>query len=207
MINKRSIAVHDPYCLLEIINRYPLATVISHLPGSMEISHLPIAVEFSSNRKIILQGHLSTRNPQWHHFKSGATLTLVFNGPNAFINSNWYKVNDVSTWNYISVQAQGLPVLEESYEGLIRILKATTNMTNRLYKDQWDFHIPDDLKTETSLTNAIGGFYLEPEKLSGKFKLSQSKSHEDQKNIINELSLRDDENSRLIAHFMNENFE
>ncbi|MEK2644385.1 FMN-binding negative transcriptional regulator [Bdellovibrio sp. BCCA] len=207
MINKHQIPVHETDALLAIINKYPLATVITHFGDSVEVSHLPVVADVQLNGKISIRGHLSTRNPQWQHLKNGAAMVLVFNGPNAYINSSWYRVNDVSTWNYISVQAEGLPTLEETYEGLLKILKATTHLTNRLYKDQWDFYIPDDLKSETDLISAIGGFSLMPKKLIGKFKLSQSKSLEDQKRIIEELNLREDENSRLIARFMAENFK
>ncbi|WP_413570695.1 FMN-binding negative transcriptional regulator [Bdellovibrio sp. HCB117] len=207
MANKHPIPVSEPSILLEIINQYPLATVITHDGDSVEISQLPVVVKMKEDGKFFIQGHLSTRNPQWRHLKAGATMVLVFNGPNTYINSSWYKVNDVSTWNYISVQAEGLPELVDNHEGLLDILKATTTLANRLYKDQWDFYIPDDLKNEADLINSIGGFSLEPKKLSGKFKLSQSKSLEDQNRIIKELSLRDDENSKLIAKFMSDNIK
>lgn len=132
-------------------------------------------------------------------------MILLFNGPNTYVNSSWYQVNDVSTWNYVTVQVEGVPALEESYEGLLDILKATTDLANNLYDDQWEFYVPEDLKSETELIGAIGGFSLEPKKWTGKFKLSQSKSLEDQKRIIKELNLRKDENSRLIAKLMTEN--
>lgn len=207
MANKYPIPVSEQSLLLDIINSYPLATVITHDGNSIEISQLPVVVEIKKDGELSIKGHLSTRNPQWSHLKKGATMVLVFNGPNTYINSSWYKVNDVSTWNYISVQAEGLPELLDGYEDLIDILKATTELANRLYKDQWDFFIPDDLKSESDLIGAIGGFSLQPKKLAGKFKLSQSKSLEDQKIIIKELNLRDDENSKLIAKFMADNIE
>lgn len=207
MANKYQIPVSETAILLEVIKKYPLATVITYLNESIQVSHLPVVAEIQSNGKIKIRGHLSTRNPQWQHLKSGAQMMLVFNGPNSYINSSWYEVNDVSTWNYISVQAEGSPLLENTYEDLLDILKATTNLANWLYKDQWEFYIPDDLKSEADLVNSIGGFSLEPKKLSGKFKLSQSKSLDDQKRIIKELNLRDDENSKLIARFMIENFK
>lgn len=207
MPNKHKIPVLEKNILIEVVNKYPLATVITHLNGSIEVSHLPVVAKLQSSGDVKIWGHLSTRNPQWLHLKNGATMILIFNGPNTYINSSWYEVNDVSTWNYITVQAEGSPLLDETYEGLLDILKATTNLTNRLYKDQWDFYIPDDLKSEADLISAIGGFSLEPKKISGKFKLSQSKSIDDQRRIIKELNIRDDENSKLIAKYMTENFK
>lgn len=205
MINKFQIPVNETGILLEIIKAYPLATVITRLGESIEISHLPVVSKKRSNGALEIRGHLSTRNPQWRHLKNGAVMILLFNGPNTYVNSSWYQVNDVSTWNYVTVQVEGVPALEESYEGLLDILKATTDLANNLYDDQWEFYVPEDLKSETELIGAIGGFSLEPKKWTGKFKLSQSKSLEDQKRIIKELNLRKDENSRLIAKLMTEN--
>ena len=207
MGNKLKITVTDSKKLLEITRRFPLATIITTLDENIEISHLPIVSTLMPNGKIKFHGHLSTRNPQWQHLKNGASVTLVFNGPNTYINSSWYLVNDVSTWNYVTVQASGSPVLEESYNQIINILKATTDLSNQLYTDQWDFYIPEDLKSEQELTAAIGGFSLETSTVSGRFKLSQSKSLDDQRNIIHELSQRQDENSKLVAMLMTENIE
>lgn len=205
MANKKQISVTESTLLLEVIKTYPLATVITRLKESTEISHLPVVAEILPDDCVRIQGHLSTRNPQWQHLKNGAAMILVFHGPNTYINSSWYQVNDVSTWNYITVQAEGQPTVEENYDELLKILKATTCLANTLYEDQWDFYIPEDLKAESDLTKAIGGFSLVPQKLSGKFKLSQSKSLEDQQRIIEALGRRNDENSKLIAKWMTEN--
>jgi len=207
MNNKVNLTVTDTSKLLQIITQYPLATVISCLEGAVEISHLPIVAEVLSDNRLKLSGHLSTRNPQWSHLKRGASITLIFNGPNAYVNSSWYTVNDAATWNYVTVQAAGVPELEESYEGLVDILKSTTNLVNHLYEDQWEFYIPEDLQSEADLTSVIGGFTLEPLKLSGRFKLSQSKSLADQKRIIQGLSQRPDQGSHQIASFMSDNLD
>lgn len=206
-MNKLSLLVTDTQDLHKVMSAYPLATVITSLGDSLEISYVPVVAEISADGKIKISGHLSTRNPQWAHLKRGARMTMIFNGPQTYINSSWYVKNDVSTWNYITVQASGVASLIETYDGLVNILKITTDLTNKLYKDQWDFYIPEDLRSESELTELIGGFQLEPANLSGRFKLSQSKSLEDQQRIIKGLSSRQDENSRCIAQAMQENIK
>lgn len=207
MANKERLLVSDPNKILAVVKSYPLATVITLLDGRLQISHLPIVATLEPDDRLKLEGHLSTKNPQWNDLKKGASMTLIFNGPNAYINSSWYFVNDVSTWNYVTVHAAGTPVLEESYEGIVGILKATTKLANELHKDQWEFYIPDDLQSEKDLTDAIGGFSVIPSSLNARFKLSQSKSPEDQRRIISELSKRTDENSKLVGQFMSKNIE
>ncbi len=207
MANKEKLTVTQTKLLLNVIKNYPLATVITLLDDVIEISHLPLVVEELQTGQLKLRGHLSTKNPQWQHLRNGAVMTVVFNGPNSYINSSWYLVNDVSTWNYVTVHASGAPAVEESYEELLNILKTTTDLANQLYADQWDFYIPVDLSSAKDLTAAIGGFSLVPSTISGRFKLSQSKSIEDQKRIIKKLGKRDDESSRQIAEMMTENIE
>jgi transcriptional regulator len=207
MANKEKLIVTNPKLLLDIIKNYPLATVITNLNGSIEISHLPLIAEELATGNLKLRGHLSTKNPQWEHLKNSASMTVIFNGPNAYVNSSWYLVNDVSTWNYVTVHASGTAVAEESYEELLEILKATTDLANQLHEDQWDFYVPVDLSSEQELTAAIAGFSLEPSLLHGRFKLSQSKSIADQKRIIEKLSQRKDESSRSIASLMMRNME
>jgi len=207
MKNKLNLKVSEINDLLPVIKKYPFATAISVLGEQIEISSLPIIARDLPDGSLQLLGHLSTGNPQWLHLKNRASLTLIFNGPNTYINSSWYAVNDVSTWNYITVRAQGTPIIHEDYKTLIEILKCTTDHVNNIYEDKWDFYIPEDLKLESELTSAIGGFSIVPEKFLGLFKLSQSKSISDQINIINKLNQRNDENSRLIAEYMRNNVE
>ena len=204
-MNKLSLSVTDTKELYKVMSTSPLATVITSLGDSLEVSHLPVVAEISAEGKIKISGHLSTRNPQWAHLKRGARMTMIFSGPHTYVNSGWYIKNDVSTWNYITVHASGVASLDETYDGLVNILKITTDLTNKLYEDQWDFYIPEDLRSEAELTEVIGGFYLEPASLSGRFKLSQNKSVEDQKRIVKELSSRKDENSKLMAKIMEDN--
>lgn len=184
------------------MEKYPFATVISVVDGEPFVNHLPINAEKLSDGKIRLLGHMSTRNPQWRYFESGANALIAFNGPNTYINPNWYTENDVPTWNYISVHATGAVRLIKDYKGLMEILRKTTDQMNSMYSEKWDFYLPPDLQSESDVTNSIIGFEVIPNKIIGKFKLSQNRSTQDQQNIIVGLAAREDEASQLVAKWM-----
>lgn len=205
-MNKLSLNVKDLEQLLPIMKKNSLATVIAYADNQLVTCPLPLVSEFKDN-KLTIYGHLSTRNPLAKHLKIASEITILFHGPNTYINSSWYQVDDVSTWNYITVQASGKPATHEDHASLIDILKKTTALANENYTDQWDFNIPSDLQSENELQAAIMGFSLTPTNISGRFKLSQSKSAADQRNIIAELEKRTDSASHQIGEFMTKNFK
>jgi len=197
--------VNDIAVLRSVIEKYPLATVTSVFEGKPHLNHLPISADITSSGKIHLIGHMSRHNPQWKHIRDGSELNVAFLGPHAYINPGWYTENDVPTWNYVSVHATGKATLIESYPGLLHILKQLTDHMNRTHRDQWDFFIPEDLASERDLTGAIIGFEMTPDNVVGKFKLSQRRSKEDQRRVMEALHLRHDESSKQLGAWMSKN--
>jgi transcriptional regulator len=203
MIYQLNFETKDVKNLLQIINQYPLATVITNEEG-VTINHLPVVVEELLDGKLKLWCHFSKQNPLYDQLKKSPEMTIVFQGPNAYINPIWYLENDVPTWNYIVVHASGTPTLIEDYESLIKILKRTTDHMNSINSDQWKFSIPSDLNSKEELTSAIIGFSFVPTEIVGKFKLSQNKTKEDQERIIKGLIDRTDDFSHEISKQMSE---
>ena len=198
----QGLEVKDPNTLFEIIEGHPFATVVAIGEGQPLVNHLPIVAEKSENGKLTLWGHMAKRNPQWQHFKQKSPVTIAFHGPNAYINPNWYSENDVPTWNYIAVQATGFATVIEDVEGIKSILQKTTDLMNRQHEDQWEFYLPPDLSAEKDITSAIVGFSMVPEKLIGKFKLSQNRILADRKGVIEGLKSRGDDWSRGVREWM-----
>lgn len=62
--------------------------------------------------------------------------------------------------------------------------------------------LPDDLLDESALTSAIVSFKFYMEKTEAKFKLSQNRTAEDQRGIIDGLLKRTDDMSQLVRTMM-----
>jgi transcriptional regulator len=110
--------------------------------------------------------------------------------------------NDVPTWNYLTVQARGQASLVADPEGLVRILRETTDHMNRIYEDKWEFSLPTPEDAPERSSRAIVGFTLNPVSIEGKFKLSQNRSAGDREAVIRRLAERDDEGSRRVSDWM-----
>jgi transcriptional regulator len=201
MYRVQKFEVRDINTLVSVIDNYPFATVTSIHDGNPYVNHLPITAEIDSNG-IKLLGHMSRSNPQWQHLRDGSRVTIAFQGPHAYINPSWYTANDVPTWNYVVVHANGRALIVDGYDGLIHILKKTAAHMNRIHEDKWDFYLPGDLTSERDLTSAIIGFEMRPDEIIGKFKLSQTRSRVDQLRVIDALGSRPDENSKQLKVWM-----
>ncbi len=190
---------------LSLIDAEPFATVVSlDEAGSPFINHLPLLLENGEKHQSLL-GHMSKRNPQWLHFANGSKAVAVFHGPHTYITPTWYKSGrDVPTWNYAVVHVQGHVKLIEDFGGLVSILKKVTERFEKNNAHPWEFDLPEDLTDPASLTSAIIGFEIKIEKIEAKFKLSQNRSCEDKRGVIDGLADRTDEKSRQVQAMMQE---
>jgi transcriptional regulator len=196
-------SVEDNSHAIRIGKENSFATVISFdKENEPFINHLPLIVE-NDGDGLKLIGHMARRNPQWQHFMSGSKALVIFNGPHTYITPTWYvSGRDVPTWNYVVVHAQGKATAIEDFDRLTAILKKLTDKFERDNPQPWEFELPDDLLDARALTSAIVGFEIHVEKIEAKFKLSQNRSAEDKRGIIEGLSTRSDDMSRAIRLMM-----
>jgi len=170
--------------------RYPAAT------------HLPLEVEATEDGKIFLSGHLMKKTDHHIAFTKNENILVIFNGPHAHVSASWYT-NPVmgSTWNYMTVHAKG-KIRFKDEQGTYEAVKAITNK----YESPESAASFDKLPQAyvDGMVKAIAGFTIEVESFENTFKLSQNRDQASQKNIIEQLMKRGDENSRKIAEEMSE---
>ncbi len=189
-----------------LIEENSFATILSFPDGGKPfINHLPVIFNSNEYEEMILIGHMSKRNPQWHHFQNNPDCTIIFQGGHTYITPKWYRSGrDVPTWNYAIVHLHGTIEIVESYVEQIEILKKLTLHFEKNSADPWKFSLPDDLVSEFALTSAIVSFRFKIEKIDAKFKLSQNRSKDDQEGIIEGLKNRTDLMSKIIMELMKE---
>lgn len=197
----------DELKVKKLIEQNSFATVISYPKNEKPfINHLPIIFSSRFGDEKILLGHMSKRNPQWQHFKENSDGTLIISGGHTYITPQWYKSGlDVPTWNYAVAHLHGRIELIESFDGQIEILKQLAHFFERSSATPWSFELPEDLIDETALTTAIISFKFHIETIDARFKLSQNRSLEDRLGVIEGLSQRTDDMSKLVRKMMIEN--
>lgn len=167
--------------------KYPVATQI------------PLEIKIEDD-KIFLQGHIMRKTDHHVAFEKNNNMLVLFTGPHCFVSASWYINPSVgSTWNYITVHAKGKIrfMNEQETRDAVKIVsdKFEGTQSGGAYDKLPQEYIDHMMK-------AIVGFTIEVEALDNVFKLSQNRDEASQKNIIEQLKKRGDDNSMLIAKEM-----
>lgn len=191
----------------QLIQQNSFAILLSYPEGEKPfINHLPMIFSSNPQEDKVLIGHMSKKNPQWEHFKNNSNGTVIINGCHTYISPKWYKSGrDVPTWNYAVAHLYGKVDLIESFNEQIEILKQLSYFFESPSPNPWKFELPEDLKSESTLTSAIISFKFHIEKVDAKFKISQNRSEADRKGIIEGLLEKNDDMSKSIRYLMVEN--
>ena len=184
--------------IVAFMQRYSFATIVTQVDGLPFATHLPFLIKEADN-KIILQAHFAKANPQWKKIE-GNTSLIIFTEPHAYISpSNYEKVENVPTWNYIAVHAYGKARILEGVEQKTELLRHTINAFESAYLQQWE-ELPEQYRLK--MMNGIVAFEIEVADLQAKRKLSQNRSEIERENIIQTLGQSTDTNEREIATYM-----
>jgi transcriptional regulator len=166
---------------------YPVATQI------------PLAIKVKEG-KIFLEGHLMRKTDHHLAFEKNSNVLVLFTGPHCFVSASWYTTPAVgSTWNYITVHAKGTISFMDA-EGTYNAVKSVSDKYEGTTSAGAFDGLPKDYIDH--MMKAIVGFSIEVKQLDNVFKLSQNRDEISQKNIIEQLKKRGDDNSVMIAEEM-----
>jgi transcriptional regulator len=167
----------DPKRLLPVIQAYPLGLIVSSDGESFCASHIPFMVEQGPNGRWCLRGHMDRENPQLEAL-DGASVYVVFQGPNAYISPTVYVTRQLPTWNYVAVHVEGRCRVETPGLDILSDIERLVR-TSEARDDGWSLD-----KSETRVRNLaplISRVLVDVGRLEGRFKLSQEKSLADRK--------------------------
>lgn len=167
--------------------KYPVATQI------------PLHIKVVEG-KIFLEGHMMRKTDHHLAFEKNSNVLVLFTGPHCFVSANWYTDPSMgSTWNYMTVHAKGkINFVDEA--ATVQMVKSLSDR----YVGTQSAASFDSLSSDyiNHMVKGIVGFSIEVENIDNVFKLSQNRDINSQKNIIEQLKKRGDENSAKIAKEM-----
>ena len=190
--------------LHEFMCRHSFASLVTQHDGLPFASHLPMLLDSSIGTHGALLGHMARNNAQWHDFAAGTEVLVMFLGPHAYVSPAWYEPNPmaVPTWNFMAVHAYGeahvLP--EDELEDTLRRL---VDENEKAFSPPWKLELSRTMRER--MLGAIVGFEIKLRRIEGKFKLSQNRTEQDQRNVIAQLSQTVHGNA--VAHWMNKELE
>ncbi|WP_426524129.1 FMN-binding negative transcriptional regulator [Bradyrhizobium sp. McL0615] len=164
-------------------------------------SHVPFVIA-RRETGVIIQIHLTARNPLVELADGVRRFLLIVSGDDAYVSNDWYASRDnVSTWLYEAVHFSGVAHLREHDENrghgdaLLAVSKA------RLPKQPWDLAQMKPSKRETMLAS-IRVIDLVVDQIEGQSKLNQHKSDEDHVAVAKQLARAEETGSRRLAEKM-----
>ncbi len=172
----------DPDTLLARIRAHPLGLVCVNGEFAPLAAHTPILAEMRGG-DVRMRFHLSAHNRVAHRLEAGAPALIVFNGPDAYVSPDWYGPvpNQVPTWNYLSVEAEGISRLADAAQFLDDV--SAHFEAQLLPKPPWTRAKMDPATFELML-RGIRAFDMIPERFEGISKLSQNKTSEAREGVI-----------------------
>lgn len=200
----KDFAESDRPTLHAFMRQHGFAALVTQHDGVPLASHLPLLLDSGIGTHGALLGHMARANPHWQDLAAGAEVLVMFQGAHAYVSPAWYEPNAmaVPTWNFSAVHAYGRARILSETE-LENTLRQLTDEHEKSLPLPWQLELTQAMR-ERMLT-AIVGFEITLNRIEGKFKLSQNRSAQDQRNVIEKLS--HSEYGRDVAQSMRKNLE
>jgi transcriptional regulator len=175
-----------------------LALIIGAAVGAPAVAHAPVLLAERN-----LRFHLSAANALCQVLREHRRALAVVTGPDAYISPDWYAAADqVPTWNYLSVEAEGpVRVMEREETAALLDDLAAHFEAGLAPKAAWSRAKMTPARFEAMLS-AIIGYEMRVERLVGVFKLSQNKPADEIARVAAKLAERPDDGAIRIADLM-----
>lgn len=184
---------------------YPLATVISVRSGGAEADILPLHLsEQGPHGK--LSGHVARSHSLWLEASQGGAVTVVFQGPNAYISPRWYvngqrSGRNAPSWNYVAVQARGRLRFTEEAGWMAAHLASLTSSQETGRPNPWSVEeASPDFLSETA--QRLVGFEIEVQELTGKRFLSQQRTEADRESLARNLAVESSLSAQAVGRLL-----
>lgn len=199
--------VEDDGPLFALMERFSFATLVTVHDATPFATHLPLVLERNRGARGTLLGHMARANEQWRSFASGAEALVIFQAEHAYISPTWYEDQpSVPTWNYMVVHVYGAPRIVEESGRVTASLRQLVEEHERGFAQPWDMEVLPEAYVG-KMIRGIVAFEIPITRLEGKFKLSQNRSIEDRRRVVEALAASDDVVERGLADAMRRDLE
>jgi transcriptional regulator len=211
--------VGDAPALLAELSAVVPATLVTLGPDGFRTTILPMLFDADDGPNGMLRGHMARGNPHWRELEAaaaagstaagpaaGAHALAIFDGPDAYISPAWYEEKRrsgkvVPTWNYVTVQVQGVVTTRHEPEWLIPHVARLVDRHEAGRAAPWALSdAPADYVAGQA--KAIVGIELRIVRLEAKAKLSQNRTAADVAGTIAGLDEDDGPLGAAIADAM-----
>jgi transcriptional regulator len=181
----------------------PLASLVAQCESGLIANHVPVQTLAAPGPLGSLRGHIARANSLWKEYRDGSEAIAIFQGPQVYISPSLYPTKKqtgevVPTWDYAVVHARGSIRFIHDADWLRSFVAGLTDAHEASRPEPWKIGDAPPEYIE-SMMGLIVGFELTITSLTGKWKVSQNRSAEDQQGVVQGLRDADDEDSHEIA--------
>ncbi len=155
--------------------------LVSSSGGRLCSTHMPFLL---SDDKTKIFAHLAKNNPQLQDIE-GQEILVSLQGPHDYISPSWYSSPGVPTWNYQSVHIYGYCKVFRDADTLKKVVNTLTKVYESNLTPSWK---PE---YNPSMLGAITGLEISISDIQCKYKLSQNRSEQDRRQVIDQLMAHD----------------
>jgi transcriptional regulator len=195
----RYYSVSDGDEIIRFLHEFSFGILITSENNIPVATHIPFLV-FEKEKKLFLQGHIASVNPQVEQLKNSPEALCIFSSSHHYVSSSWYNHPNVSTWNYQSVHVYG-NVRIISQEELLSQVTAMQHLheKNNAHPVEVE-NLPQ--KLIDGYLKQITGFEIAVKDLQAKYKLSQNRNEKDYESVIDHLKKINDPDAKSVAEEM-----
>ena len=177
-----------------LIDAHPLGALVRQSVDGLCADHLPfeIAAPTPDAPFGILRAPVARANPLWRTAGGNDECMVIFQGPHAYITPAWYAEKqrsgkEVPTFNYAVVHAHGPLRAIDDAAWLLGLVERLTARHEAGLATPW--RVSDaPAGYIDKLLKAIVGIEIPLTRLTGKWKLGQNRTQEDQATMARELT-------------------
>lgn len=195
---------NDPEVLRRVIEDYPLAALIANPASGLCANHIPLRLVKAASGESFLQGHIAKSNDLWSQKVTEALA--VFQGADTYISPSFYPTKKehgkvVPTWNYVAVHVSGQIRFIDNLSWKMSFLESLTDEHESGQDEPWAISDAPATYTERMMEHIVG-LEISVDRMLGKWKLSQNRSEQDKKGVLDGLAKTSDAKAIEMASVM-----
>ncbi|MDN3060104.1 FMN-binding negative transcriptional regulator [Streptomyces sp. SRF1] len=190
----------------ELVRDNPFGILVTASADVPEASHLAFTYRPGTPTEPapVLLGHLASSNPQCAAVRGGARAVVVFSGPNHYVSPRFYRTHpSTPTWNYCAVHMAGRLEPRPESEDADHVLGELTSAFERGFSEPFRYeNLPADYTAGRK--PGILSFAIHVETVDAQFKMSQNRTVDDRRGVIEGLREIGGDNALAVADIMDE---
>jgi transcriptional regulator len=194
--------IDDPETIREFVADVGFGVLITPSDAGLKVTHLPLLYVPSPGEGVI-SGHTAKGNDHCKFLDGVKESVVIFQGPNAYVSPEWYETRPaVPTWNYAVVHMRGPVTAIHDPDWLAKHVDELVDTHEAGIGEGSEEASYEEIRAK--LLGGIVGFQMIVESVEGKFKLSQNRSEEDRRRVVEALDASGEGQSGAVAEMMRE---